>query len=94
MGRVSVKYMIQQHMARKAYVDAHYAGAVYKYVREYAVSIRDLASFICINNKSKILVIEPGFPVAALPRGCSVFVGKMNSSGHLKFIINSDCYFD
>ena len=57
-GRVSVKYMIQQCMARKAHDDAHYAGAVYKYAREYAISICDLVSFICINDKHKISVGE------------------------------------
>ena len=75
-GRFSVKYMIQQRMARKAHDDVHYAGAVYKYAREYAVSIGDLVSFICTKNKHKILVGEPGFSVAALPCGHWVLVGK------------------
>ena len=35
--------MIQQCMARKADDDVHYAGAVYKYAREYAVSIHNLS---------------------------------------------------
>ena len=63
MGRFSVKYMIQQRMIRKAHDDVHYAGGVYKYTREYAATIRDLASFICTNNKHKTLVGEPGFPL-------------------------------
>ena len=54
MGQFSVKYMIQQRMARKAHDDVHYAGAVYKYAREYALSIHDLVSFICIDDKHKI----------------------------------------
>ena len=75
-GRFSVKYMIQQCMARKAHDDVHYAGAVYKYAREYAVSIRDLVSFICTDDNYKISVGEPGFPVAALPCWRRVLVGK------------------
>ena len=75
MGRFSIKYMIQQRMARKAH-DVHYAEAVYKYAMEYAGSIRDLVSFICTDDKHKILVGECGFPVATLPRGRWVLVGK------------------
>ena len=68
--------MIQQRTTRKALNSVHYAGAVYKYPREYAVNICDLASFVCIRNKHKILVGEPGFPVATLPLGHQVLVRK------------------
>ena len=68
--------MIQQCTTRKALNNVHYAGAVYKYPREYAVNICDLASFVCISNKHKILVGEPGFPVATLPLGHQVLVRK------------------
>ena len=70
------QFMIQQCMARKAHDDVHYAGSVYKFAREYAVSICDLVSFICTNNKHKISVGEPGFPVATLPCGHRVLAGK------------------
>ena len=76
MGQFSVKYIIQQRMVRKVHDDVHYTGAVYKYARGYAVSVHDLVSFICTNNKHKILVGESGFPVAALPHGCRVLVEK------------------
>ena len=68
--------MIQQCTTRKAHEDVHYTGAVYKYAREYAVSIHDLVSFICMDDKHKISVGEPGFSVAALPCGHQVLVGK------------------
>ena len=74
-GRFSVKYMIQQRIARKAHYDVYYAGAVYKYA-EYTMIICDLASFICAGDKHKISVEEPGFPVGALPRGRRLLVGK------------------
>ena len=45
--------MIQQRMARKAHDDIHYAEAVYKYAKEYAVSIHNLVTFICTNNSIK-----------------------------------------
>ena len=76
MGRFSVKYMIQQHMARKAQDNFHYAGAVYKCIREYAVGIRNLASFICTDDKHKISVGELGFSVTVLPCGHWALVGK------------------
>ena len=68
--------MIEQRVAGKAHDDVHYAGAVYKYAREYALSIGHLVSFICTDDKHKISVGVPGFPVAALPRGHRVLVGK------------------
>ena len=59
--------MIKQRMVRRAHDNIHYAGAVYEYASEFAVSIHNLDSFICTNNKHKISVGEPGFLVAALP---------------------------
>ena len=63
-------------MTRKAHNDVQYTRAVYKYAREYAVSFCDLASFVCTDNKHKILFGEPGFPVVALPWACWVLVRK------------------
>lgn len=73
-GRFPVKYMMQQRMIRKSHDDDHYANAIYKYAREYTVQIRDLASFICTDDKHKISVGEPNFPLSALPRGRRVLV--------------------
>ena len=75
-GRFPVKYMMQQRMIRKSHDDEHYANAIYKYVREYAVSLRDKAIFICTDDKHKISVGEPNFPLSALPRGKRVLVGN------------------
>ena len=75
-GRFPVKYMMQQRMVRKTHDDEHYAAAIYKYSREYAVSIRDLTSLVCTDDKHKVSMGEPGVPVAALPRGRRVLVGN------------------
>ena len=40
-GRLKVKYMVQQRQLRKDHCDSHYAAAVFKYMREYAVMVRD-----------------------------------------------------
>ena len=60
-GQFSVKNMIQERTTRKAHDGVHYARAIYKYDRVYAVSIRDLASFVCTDDKHKISVEEPVF---------------------------------
>ena len=43
--------MLQQRMIRKSHDDDHYANAIFKYAREYAVSIRDICSFVCTDNR-------------------------------------------
>ena len=74
IGRFSVKYM-QQRMVPKAHDDDHYENAIFKYARQYAVNVRDLCSFISTDDKHKISVGEPDFPLSALPRGRRVLVG-------------------
>ena len=74
-GRFPVKYMMQQRMVRKAHDDDHYANAIFKYTREYAVNVPDHCSFICTDDKHKISVGEPGFPLSTLPRRRRVLVG-------------------
>ena len=78
-GRFPVKYMLQQRMIKKAHDDDHYANAVFKYAREYAVSIRGICSFVCTDDKHKISMGQPNFPLGALPRGRRVLV-EINES--------------
>ena len=59
--------------------DDHYANAVFKYAREYAVSIRGICSFVCTDDKHKISMGQPNFPLGALPRGRRVLV-EINES--------------
>ena len=54
MGHFPVKYMLQQRMIRKAHDDDHYAKAIFKYACEYAVSIRDICSFVCTDDKQNL----------------------------------------
>ena len=56
-GRFPLKYMLQQRMIRKCYDDNHYAHAIFNYACEYAVSIRDICSFVCTDNKYKISLV-------------------------------------
>lgn len=68
-GRFKIKFMIQQRQWRREHPDSHYAAASFRYMREYALSIRDHCYFICLDDKHKISVGEPGFPVACAERG-------------------------
>ena len=79
MERFPVKYMLQQRMIRKAHDDDHYANAIFKYACEYALSIRSICSFVCTDDKHKISMGEPNFPLAALPGGRLVLVANNKS---------------
>ena len=57
-------------------VDAHYARAVYKFLRERAIKFRTSSVFFNADAKCKISVGEPGFPLAAVARGKKVIVGE------------------
>ena len=59
--------MIQGHHLRADHEDRHYGAKYYKYLREMAVSLRDVAMFVCQDDKKKIAVGEPGLPLAGRP---------------------------
>ena len=73
-SRLQVKRMIQKRLFRKFHPDEHYCAALFRYQREFAVKYRNLVNFVCIDDKHKIKVGEPGFPVAAAERGREVIV--------------------
>ena len=78
-GQFPLKYTLQQRMIRKAHDDDHYAKAIFKYACEYAVSIRDICSFVCTDDKHKISMGELNFPLVALPHGRRVLVANNES---------------
>ena len=69
-----MKFMVQQRQWRQSHPDAHYAAACFRYMREYALRLRFLCSFICVDDKHKIKIGEPGYPVASAVRGKKVSV--------------------
>ena len=73
-GRLNVRYMIQKRQFRKTHDDAHYAAALYRYMREYALKLREYCTMVSIDDKHRLKVGEPGFPVAAAERGRRVMV--------------------
>ena len=73
-GRFKVKYMVQARQFRKDYEDSHYAAAIFRYQREQAVMLREHSGFICMDDKHRLKVGEPKYPVAAAERGRRVSV--------------------
>ena len=71
---IEIKMMVQKRQFRKTHPDTHYAAAVFRYMREYAVHLHDHCLFISLDDKHRIKVGEPGFPVAAAERGKKVIV--------------------
>lgn len=73
-GRLNVRYMIQKRQFRKTHDDAHYTAALYRYMREYALKLREYCTMVSIDDKHRLKVGEPGFHVAAAERGRRVMV--------------------
>lgn len=70
--------MVQKRQFRKSHTDTHYTAAVFRYMREYAVHLRNHSMFISLDDKHRIKIGEPGFPVAAAERGKKVIVSMQN----------------
>ena len=75
IGRLKVRYMMQQRMISKEHEDAHYCAAIFKYARQFALLNKEHCTFLCTDDKHKISVGEPETPLSALPRGKRVLVG-------------------
>ena len=67
--------MVQSRQFRSTHIDSHYASALLRYEREFAIRYRQFTTFVCLDDKHTIKVGEPGYPVAAVDRGKAVLVG-------------------
>ena len=67
-----VKYMAQARQFRKSHKDSHYAAAIFRYQR--AVMFREESMFAYMDDKHRIKVGEPNYPVAAIERGRTMLV--------------------
>lgn len=70
-GKLKFQFMVQAQQFRKSDPDAHTASALFRYQRELAVKFRSLSNFACLDDKHRVKVGEPGFPVAAAERTAS-----------------------
>ena len=75
-GRFKVRYMVQQRQFCRDHCDAHYAAAIFRYMREYALMFKEYSLFLCLDDKHRISVGEPHFPVATAERGRRVLVAN------------------
>ena len=66
--------MIQACQFRKDHPDSHYAAAIFRYQKEYAILFKEHCNILTIDDKHKVKIGEPGFPVAAAVRGKRVIV--------------------
>ena len=74
-GKLKIKFMVQSRQFRHTHIDSHYASALFRYEREFAIRYRHFTTFICQDDKHTIKVGEPGCPVAVGDRGKAVLVG-------------------
>ena len=49
--------------------DEHYASAIFRYMREYVIKLKEICNMVCIDDKHRLKVGEPGFPMAAAKQG-------------------------
>lgn len=66
-GHLKLKFMIQQF--HKEHPDKHYAAALFQYQREFTLKFCEHTAFVCLDDKHRIKIGEPGFPVAAAECG-------------------------
>jgi len=67
--KFKMKFMVQQRQWRRSHIDAHYAAAIFRYMHEYALMLREFCAFVCIDDKHKLKIGKPTCPVAAAERG-------------------------
>ena len=73
-GRLRVKHMVQARELRKFHPDAHYASALFRYLRLFAVRYSSSCTFASLDDKHHCKVGEPNYPVTAVERGKAVLV--------------------
>ena len=86
-GRLKVKYLVQKRQLRKYHEDVHYASALFRYEKEMAIKFRSYATLVSMDDKHKVPVGEPGYPVACVERGKKVLcaIDKPFTVGDLDF---------
>ena len=68
-GHFKVRFKVHQHQFRKNHLDCYYTAGVFRYLREYAVLVREHCLFSCLDDKHRIKIGEPDVPVAAAEHG-------------------------
>ena len=86
IAQISCKMIVQKWQFRKTRPDSHNADAVFRYIWEYSVCLCSEWMFVCLDDKHRIKIGEPGLPVAAAGWGRCVMVSldkEFNVGGHV-----------
>ena len=73
-GRLNVKFMVLKRQFRSHHDDEQYTAALYRYMKEYAIMVKEHCTMVSIDDKHRIKVGEPGYPVVVVERGRRVMV--------------------
>ena len=68
--------MTQSRQLRKDHPDQVVGHVEFKYLKTFAVQFREYTVFVCEDDKHKVSVGEPGYPVAAASRSRKAIAGK------------------
>jgi len=68
-GRFPLKFKIQSRQFNMHHIDAHYASALQKYLKNFAVKYKEHCTLLSVDDKNHIPVGEPGVPIATVFRG-------------------------
>ena len=75
-GCLKFWYLAQQKNIRKLSEDDHHCNMLFNFSREIAIRFNEHSTFASTNNKSKIKVREPGYPISTVRRGGNILVAK------------------
>src|SRR6266542_6639465 len=75
-GILLLKFMIQIRQLRCDHIDAHYASALFRYLKELAIKFRDNTWLIFLDDKHRCKISESGSPVTAVERRKQIVVSK------------------
>ena len=76
---LKIKFMVQKRQWHKEHCDSHYGTAIFWYLCELAIKFCECTDFVCLNDKHKIKVGEPRYPLAAAQHGRRVLVSATKS---------------
>ncbi len=73
-GRLNIKFCVQRRQWRLQHEDSHYAAAIFRYEWEFLLKFRDQSTFVCLDDKHRVKIGDPGEPLAATERGRRVII--------------------
>lgn len=82
--------MIKNRQFPKSHVHMHFASALFRYEKKFCLRFKEHCNLLCVDDKHKVKVWEPGYPVAAAERWKSVLVAmgkRFEVSDFTKFSI-------